>query len=57
MEEMELLLPRAKKEVWERRRVVRVTAVGERSIRASEVRLIVLFIDSGMTYRGGRTVP
>jgi hypothetical protein len=38
MEEIELLVPRAKKEVWERRRVVRVTAVGERSIRASEVR-------------------
>ena len=34
MEEMELLLPRAKKEVWVRRRVVRVMAVGERSIVA-----------------------
>jgi hypothetical protein len=38
---MELLVPRAKKEVWERRRVVRVTAVGERSMRASEVRWVV----------------
>jgi hypothetical protein len=34
MEEMELLLPRAKKDVWERRREVRVIAVGERSMRA-----------------------
>lgn len=34
MEEMELELPRAKKEVCERRRVVRVMAVGERSMRA-----------------------
>jgi hypothetical protein len=29
-----LLLPRAKKDVWVRRRFVRVMAVGERSIRA-----------------------
>jgi hypothetical protein len=36
MEEMELLLPRAKKEVWARRKVVRVMAVGERSMRAVE---------------------
>jgi hypothetical protein len=43
MEEMELLVPRAKKDVWERRRVVRVTAVGERSMRASEVRWVVLW--------------
>lgn len=34
MEEMELLFPRAKKEVWVRRRVVRVAAVGVRSRRA-----------------------
>ena len=34
MEEIELLFPRAKKEVWVRRRVVRVTAVGVRSRRA-----------------------
>jgi hypothetical protein len=34
MEEMELLLPTAKKEVWVTRRVVRVMAVGERSMRA-----------------------
>jgi hypothetical protein len=34
MDEMELLLPRAKKEVCERRSVVRVMAVGERSMRA-----------------------
>ena len=33
-----MLFPRAKKEVWERRRVVRVTAVGERSMRAGRVR-------------------
>jgi hypothetical protein len=31
MLEMELLFPRAKKEVWVRRRVVRVTAAGVRS--------------------------
>jgi hypothetical protein len=31
MLEMELLFPRAKKEVWVKRRVVRVTAVGVRS--------------------------
>jgi hypothetical protein len=36
MDEMELLLPRAKKEVCERRSVVRVMAVGERSMRAVE---------------------
>lgn len=40
MEEMELELPRAKKEVWERRRVVRVIEVGERSRRAVEVRIV-----------------
>jgi hypothetical protein len=34
MEEMELLLPRAKKDVWVRRRLVRVMADGEKSIRA-----------------------
>jgi hypothetical protein len=34
MEEIELLLPRAKKEVWVRSRVVKVTAVGVRSRRA-----------------------
>ena len=34
MEEIELLFPRAKKEVWVRKRVVRVTAVGVRSRRA-----------------------
>jgi hypothetical protein len=34
MEEMELLLPRAKNEVWVRRRVVRVIVVGERSMSA-----------------------
>jgi hypothetical protein len=37
MEEMELLLPRAKKEVWERRSVVRVMAVGERLMRSGGV--------------------
>jgi hypothetical protein len=36
MEEIELLFPRAKKEVWVRRRVVSVTAVGVRSRRARE---------------------
>lgn len=30
---MELLFPRAKKDVWERRSVVRVMAVGDRSRR------------------------
>jgi hypothetical protein len=35
MEEMLLLRARAKKEVWERRRVVRVVFVGERWRRAS----------------------
>jgi hypothetical protein len=34
MEEMEFEFPRAKKEVWERRSVVRVTAAGVRSRRA-----------------------
>jgi hypothetical protein len=34
MEEIELLFPRAKKEVWVRRSVVVVTAVGVRSSRA-----------------------
>jgi hypothetical protein len=34
IEEIELLFPRAKKEVCARRRVVRVTAVGLRSRRA-----------------------
>ena len=34
MEEIELLFPRAKKEVWVKRRVVRVAAVGVRSRRA-----------------------
>lgn len=34
MEEIALLFPRAKKEVWVRRRVVRVTAAGVRSRRA-----------------------
>jgi hypothetical protein len=34
MLEIELLFPRAKKEVWVRRRVVRVTAVGVRSSSA-----------------------
>jgi hypothetical protein len=42
MEAMELLVPRAKKEVWEKRRVVRVTAVGERSIRAGKIRSVAL---------------
>jgi hypothetical protein len=51
MEEMELFVPRAKKEVWERRRVVRVTAVGERSIRASEVRLVALEIEEDLQRR------
>jgi hypothetical protein len=36
MEEIELLFPRAKKEVWVRRRVVSVMAVGVRSRRAGE---------------------
>lgn len=35
MEEMELLVPRAKKDVWARRRDVRVMDVGERSMRAA----------------------
>lgn len=35
-----MLFPRAKKEVWVRRRVVRVTAVGERSMRAGGVRWV-----------------
>ena len=34
-----MLLPRAKKEVWERRRVVRVMAVGERSMRAARTEI------------------
>ena len=34
MEEIALFVPRAKKEVWVRRRVVVVAAVGERSRRA-----------------------
>jgi hypothetical protein len=34
IEEMELLFPSAKKEVWISKRVVRDAALGERSIRA-----------------------
>ena len=48
-EEIALLFPRAKKEVWVRRRVVRVTAAGVRSRRAGggSVRI------RGLTARGG----
>jgi hypothetical protein len=37
MEEMELLFPRAKKEVWVKSRDVRVMEAGERSSLASDV--------------------
>jgi hypothetical protein len=40
---MELLFPRAKKEVWVRRSVVRVIADGERSRRAGKVNQLVRF--------------
>ena len=46
---MELLFPRAKKDVWERRRVVSVTAVGERSMRADEVRYRIRQEVDGLT--------
>jgi hypothetical protein len=43
MEEMAFELPRAKKEVWDRSRVVTVIAVGGRSMRAG----------GGLVYFGG----